>query len=145
MRTNPEVVNAITCPTLYLAAYTYPCTWRDATWPCVTNPYIRALRICTLAVVTRAAACERSDATPPTCPSLSNKTDAWARDEMTSFGCWEWHQETLTFSRLLEAMKWVTWRGGYLQCLSSLALSNHGTLQWSLAGPRLDLACTDWR
>lgn len=32
---------------------------------------------------------------------------------------------------------------GYLQCLLSLALSNHSTLHWSLAGPRLDSSHTD--
>lgn len=33
---------------------------------------------------------------------------------------------------------------GYLQCLLSLALSNHDTLHWSRVGPRLDFSCTDW-
>lgn len=32
---------------------------------------------------------------------------------------------------------------GYLQCLSSLALSNHSTLHWSLVGPRLDFSYAD--
>lgn len=32
---------------------------------------------------------------------------------------------------------------GYLQCLLSLALSNHSTLHWSLVGLRLDFSYTD--